>query len=360
MANNLDKNGKPFEVLQAALQGEFEVQGLDVPQYPLFLAYAAPVAEGITGLKPRLPAGRGLTQAEALSGAAAEALELRASLARNIPKGRHQFEMAGGHDYLQVRCLRDGSTISVPAQQIFLDYAAHAGEKLLFDADSTGCAAGPTAAAAFQRGVLECIERDALATWWYGRQSRPALPLSVVDAAAPRVSWWIARRDRQTRLIDITFDVKVPCVAAVSSNRAGTDIAIGSAAALSTQAAALSAVLEMLQTEVSMQHAAEAGEPELARWQAEASTRSMPQFAPRPDAAIPFEIAPQQLLSSLSAAGYAAYGIELTLAGDPVASVRVLVPGFSALNRRINAARIAALCGLSGHGEGRFEVLEPY
>ena len=54
---------------------------LAVADCPVFLAIACPEADGVTGLKPRLPAGRGLSQAEALITAAAEAVELRASLA---------------------------------------------------------------------------------------------------------------------------------------------------------------------------------------------------------------------------------------------------------------------------------------
>jgi len=250
--------------------------------------------------------------------------------------------------------------LRVPAQQVFLDYAASTGEKLLLDADSTGCAAATTLAGAYQRGLLECIERDAVASWWYGRQSRAHFPLSLLDTVAPRISWWLSRRSRTTMLIDLTSEVRVPCVAAVSSDGKGLNVAVGSAAALSTSDAVLSAVLEMLQTEVTMELGRAGGDPELANWRKRASTKTMPQFVARPEAAASFQITATQLLKAVTDTGHTPYGVELTLPDDPLVSVRVLVPGFSALNRRINAARIATACGLQDHGEYRFEMLEPF
>jgi ribosomal protein S12 methylthiotransferase accessory factor YcaO len=360
MANDPGASGKTLELLQAALQGEYEVHALDVHDYPLFLAFAAPVNESVTGRKPRLPAGRGLTRLDALTGAAAEAIELRSSLAHRLPQGLHKFRKADGHDRLQVRSLVDQCTITVPAQQVFLDYAACSGEKLLEDADSTGCAAASTLAAAYQRGLLECIERDAVASWWYGRQSRAHLPLMLLDTVAPRISWWLSRRSRSTMLVDLTSDVRVPCVAAVSSDSDGLNVAIGSAAALSTSWAVLSAVLEMLQAEVTMELGRGSSDAELANWRKRASTKTMPQFVMKKEATAPFQIAPQHLLKAVTDSGHTPYGIELTLPTDPLVSVRVIVPGFSALNRRINEERIATACGLPANGKYRFEMLEPF
>ena len=76
----------PAELLamvSAALADEYEILRLEGPELPIFLALACPLAEGVTGNRPRLPAGRGLTLNQALLAAGAEALELRASLARN-------------------------------------------------------------------------------------------------------------------------------------------------------------------------------------------------------------------------------------------------------------------------------------
>lgn len=357
---NLPNSQKPFEALQAALAGQYEVRSLDVHDFPLFLAFASPLSEQETGRKPRLPAGRGLTRSEALIGAAAEAIELRASLAHNVPDGLHRLSKIGGHDHLQAKSLIMDDSLAFPAQHVFLDYAACKGETLVFEADSTGCAAGTTLASAYQRGLLECIERDAVASWWYGRQRKPVLPLALLDPIAPRVAWWLSCRPRETLLYDLTSDVRVPSIAAVSSDTNGLNVAIGSAAALSTTEAALSAVLEMLQTEVTMEFGRGGNDQELALWRKRASTKTMQQFEPADEHAKPFQITAQQLLKAVSSSGHNAYGVELTLPGDPLPSVRVLVPGFSALNRHINAERIAKASGFSGTGNYAFELLEPF
>ena len=76
----------PFEIiakLTRALAQDFQLQPLEDLNRPVFLVVALPVHEGVTGRKPRLPAGRGLTPQQALVSAGADALELRASLAQS-------------------------------------------------------------------------------------------------------------------------------------------------------------------------------------------------------------------------------------------------------------------------------------
>lgn len=118
---------------------------------------------------------------------------------------------------------------------------------------STGCAAGATIAAASLRAVLELVERDAAALWWRGgRRGRPM----TADAPALLEAFMLTRAirqgrvDRVTWLLDITSDVAIPTVAAVSVNRAGTGFVFGLAARLSASEAARAALLEMAQMEL--------------------------------------------------------------------------------------------------------------
>ena len=48
-------------------------------------------------------------------------------------------------------------------------------------ADSNGCAAGSVLEEAVLQGLLELIERDAVALWWYNRLRRPAVDLESAD-----------------------------------------------------------------------------------------------------------------------------------------------------------------------------------
>src|SRR5205085_9528381 len=47
--------------------------------------------------------------------------------------------------------------------------------------DSNGCAAGNTIEEAIFQGLLELLERDSVATWWYSRVQRPAVDLESFD-----------------------------------------------------------------------------------------------------------------------------------------------------------------------------------
>ena len=124
---------------------------------------------------------------------------------------------------------------------------------------STGCAAGPSFAAAATRALLELIERDAASLWWIGGQ-RPR-PLAVDDQAMAEGVRLLAAlrqdcRGRSSWLLDITTDFAIPCVAAVSVNADGRGLACGLAARLSRKEAVRAAVLEMCQMELAFPIAA--------------------------------------------------------------------------------------------------------
>ena len=118
---------------------------------------------------------------------------------------------------------------------------------------STGCAAGPNLDAAATRALLELVERDAASLWWIGGQ-RPR-PLSLDGAAtATGVRLLAALRQssssRASWLLDITTEVDIPCVAAVSVDDTGRGLACGLAARLTPEEAVRAAVLEMCQMEL--------------------------------------------------------------------------------------------------------------
>lgn len=330
-----------------ALAPDFHLLEMESDDVPVFLAVALPVAEGVTGRKPRLPAGRGLSPQQAMVAAGAEALELRASLAgRHLP-ALAALPRADGLAMLAATDLLSGAQVPVPAQSVFLDSAVELGEPLRIDADSTGCAAGPTAAEATRSALWECIERDAVALWWHGGLPAGPLALGIIDQSQPRLSRWLEQRPRETILLELTTDIGLPVVAAVSADAGGRSVALGTAARPDLAAAALAALTEMIQTEAGMAQARAMEDPELLRWEAQASltgqrpfcpVRGRPQPGPAPgdDAA---------LLRRLAALGHRALALEMTLPGDPLPSMRVLVPGLCAMGARIDTPRFRARCG---------------
>ena len=333
--------------LTRSLAHDFTLMPLEAPASPLFLAIALPLEDGVTGLKPRLPAGRGMTPQQAMIAAGAEALELRASLAQHhvadlaaLPR-REGLAMASAVDLLTQE------EVSVPAQEVYLDCAAVLSEPVTHDANSTGCAVGRDRETALATAVWECIERDAVALWWHGNRPAGRLALELIDAHQPRLYWWLHQRARVTLLLDLTTDIGLPVVAAVSSGPDGGHVAMGTAARPVLADAALAAVTEMVQTEVSMAMAREAGDPELLAWRPMARPgcrRSSSRRGTAGRRSVRSSESWSRFLVRLDALGLRALGVDLTLPDDPLPSVRVMIPGLCAMRGQTDTPRFRQLC----------------
>ncbi|QHO74131.1 hypothetical protein ACH79_17325 [Bradyrhizobium sp. CCBAU 051011] len=119
---------------------------------------------------------------------------------------------------------------------------------------SIGSAAGPSRDAAALRGLLELIERDAASLWWRGGRLPRSIPVQhKADLVAKELLQRLrhgAAAQRRTWLLDITTDIGVPCVAAVSCRSDGSGFAFGLAARPALEAAVRSAIVEMCQLEL--------------------------------------------------------------------------------------------------------------
>lgn len=136
--------------------------------------------------------------------------------------------------------------------------------------DSNGCAAGRSLEEAVLQGLLELIERDAVAIWWYNRLVVPALPPSLVGPGLldtlqrwlePTWEWW---------LLDVTHDLGTPVCVAVARRRDDGQYRFGFGCHIEAGLAAQRAATELCQLiAVSNQRgaafdfAAVAGEPYL-------------------------------------------------------------------------------------------------
>ena len=120
---------------------------------------------------------------------------------------------------------------------------------------STGSAAGTSWDAAALHGMLELIERDAASLWWRGGNRGGSISPQheahiMAEALLPRLRQ--NATGRRSWLLDITTDIGVPCVAAVSCSADGFGFAFGLAARPTLKAAARSAILEMCQLELAL------------------------------------------------------------------------------------------------------------
>jgi ribosomal protein S12 methylthiotransferase accessory factor len=112
---------------------------------------------------------------------------------------------------------------------------------------STGCGAGTDPLGATLHGLLELVERDAVALWLRGGLSaRHVLPGpgALLGQLRGKVT------ARRTWLLDITSDVGVPVVAAVACNDDGFGLCRGYACRPTLTAAADAALMELAQMEL--------------------------------------------------------------------------------------------------------------
>ena len=119
----------------------------------------------------------------------------------------------------------------------------------------TGCGSGPTLDDARAHGILELIERDAVALWWLGGRQARRVPEFVKESAQADTMMAQLRRRKVGRvqwLLDITSEFGIPTVASLSCDRSGTALACGFAARLSWEAAVQAAILEMCQMELAI------------------------------------------------------------------------------------------------------------
>jgi ribosomal protein S12 methylthiotransferase accessory factor len=236
---------------------------------------------------------------------------------------------------------------------------------------STGSAAGRCWDAAALHGLLEWIERDAASLWWHGGNPGKSVPpgdeaeimartllAELRQGAAVRRSW----------LLDITTDIGVPCVAAVSCRADGFGFAFGLAARPTLKAAVRSAVLEMCQIELA--HAVveaklrERGETALNEKDRVHQRRATMLNAdrclllqPGPERPRHLAIGPTDpkavlglIVDRLAQLGIEVFGLDLTRPRLSVPAARVIAPGLQPLPSEIVTPRLEDMIARTGGG----------
>ena len=160
------------------------------------------------------------------------------------------FDPSEPIEWTPVRSLVDGATRWVPSAHIFFGYEdPEASGEPFARADSNGCAAGNTFEEAALQGLLELIERDATAMWWYSRAPRPEIDLLSFDNPAfDRIIQAYAERGEELHVLDLTVDTGVAAVAAVCWRGDGTRICLGLGAHLDPRIAVSRALSEIAQS----------------------------------------------------------------------------------------------------------------
>ncbi|MBT2405456.1 MULTISPECIES: TOMM precursor leader peptide-binding protein [unclassified Streptomyces] len=106
----------------------------------------------------------------------------------------------------------------LPTSALYFSYSSSS-EAVRFNggANSNGCAAGTTLEDAILQGFFELVERDSVAMWWYHRLRMPRIDLDSFDDPYFR-KWQDRYRSlgRETWVLDVTNDLGIPSVVAVS------------------------------------------------------------------------------------------------------------------------------------------------
>lgn len=258
--------------------------------------------------------------------------------------------------------LQNRRAISLPRGFVY----RQADKPHVYQAGSNGCAAGDDFDSALARAVLELVERDAVTLWWYGR--RPASSAHFMPDAARDITGFLSRirpdAARPVTFLNLTTDIPVPVIAAISHDGGGRHCAIGFGADLSPSAAAVKAVCEMSQMELAYDLAMVKNGmarpltgtdrnhlARLARYTMDGSTpladiRNAPsqELADGP-------VGPDRLvriLSCLFDLGYGVYAVDMSPETDEHTIVRAIVPGLQSPDIAARTGRLTRMLHATG------------
>lgn len=137
----------------------------------------------------------------------------------------------------------------LPSQFCYYAYPEEEEHRFCF-ADSNGCASGNNLEEAILQGLLELVERDAVAVWWYNRLNYPKVDLdSFSDTYIEELQdYYEHKLKRKIWALDLTNDLGIPTFVSLSCNLEGEDeILMGFGAHLVPKVGLLRAMTEMNQ-----------------------------------------------------------------------------------------------------------------
>jgi ribosomal protein S12 methylthiotransferase accessory factor len=214
---------------------------------------------------------------------------------------------------------------------------------------SVGVAAGPDFDWAASRAILELVERDAASLWWNG--GRRGRMVALDDPVMAGVVSLLANLRqgsslRHSWLLDITTDLGIPAIAALSCDHEGLGLAYGLAARHSKAEACRAAILELCQTELAIRLAhvklRDSGEARLSATDRLHLERARAIKVDQCELLYPLGAAPAHG-SGLHGSGLAALTCALARAGIEVALVDLTRPEFDIPTVRALAPALQAM-----------------
>lgn len=273
-------------------------------------------------------------------------IQLHATLAHRYNSAAKSCGYAVDSLWMNGVDLGDGAVTTLPATAVLADEDIRLGLPPVL-CSSSGAAVRDTFAAATERAVLERVERDQVAIWWYNRLPAPRIAADAALASLPEaLAGWLAGRSRRTHHLMMPSDLPVPAVVALSARADGSRPAIGAAAALDPAAAILAATLEMIQGEIalSLMRSAQRDRaappvPPLLAWSAAASVRE-PHLAGAGTASLPPPTTFAALRTALAGAGIKVFVADLTRPEFGIPVARAVSPDLRDWQKRFAPGRL--------------------
>lgn len=156
-------------------------------------------------------------------------------------------------DWVEALSLRDGHTVWFPSELALRRPVANRRGRR--QSESNGVGAGRTMTDAIYSGLMEVVERDAIGLWWFGANAARNIPKT--HPLAMNICEFSEKvrngSDRRHWFLDLTTDIGIPAVAALSSSIDGRAVVAGFSARIDAQQALFNAFLEMCQMELAQQ-----------------------------------------------------------------------------------------------------------
>ena len=384
-----DSDPHDIKMLQFAAQFEefFQLDSPDAPGLAFFggLLSQTLAAEQHGASRNVSVSGRGMTLRKAFEGCVGEAVEYVSQLdrfndrvfAEDIDAALDDLDPMSmcemsrwlvrsakrRIDWMHATRLSDGECVRLPADVCLRRPPACRSFVAPFLL-GTGTAAGATPESATLHAVLELIERDALGLWWRGGRRGMA-----VDHEAAQFEMTIAalrrgRGDRTTWLLDLSTELGVTCIAALSCSADGGRFAFGAAARLNVADAARVALLELCQLELALhlveRKAEERGPDALNssdlqhRLRADAiNAKTCKLLQPLPEKRAPF-LGPRDLneiVAHASKLGFEFHRVDLTRPMLAIPAARVVAPALQLEPSQIVTARLQRVIDSTGGGD---------
>jgi len=272
-----------------------------------------------------------------------------------------RFDESRALDWTTAWSLRDDAPRLVPTGYCYFGHPDIA-EHFFCASDANGNAAGNTLEEAILQGLLEIVERDAAAIWWYNRLRVPAVDLDAMNEPYVEILREHYRQlDRTLWLLDLTTDLGIPVFAGVSQRHGGPteDVLLGFGAHLDPRMAAMRALTELNQFLPAVCERREDGstnywldDPDAIEWWMNASVADEDYVLPgaglpevdlaRYDGRVSEDLAAdvRGCVDAIASAGHEVIVLDQTRPDLDLSVAKVMVPGLRHFWRRLGPGRL--------------------